>query len=180
MTCCAAVSGSFVGVRRFLAAFHHEETPLSRWEGEGEGGSVGGMDCERAGDTRLGVAVEMFNIARTFSSIRRRSSASWVRMRSASRRERSRSRSASRSSSSSVGRPEETALPTLLTKEPTRWAKLDAKREMEGFGDCGRRPHVASGSSPLSSSEPSELSISPVFGSTLKLERSGEGDLGRG
>jgi len=138
MTCCAAVRGSFVGVRRFLAAFHHEEIAPSRWEEVGEGFSVEGMDCERAGEMCLGVAVVVVvvvNIARTFSSMIRRSSASRVRIRSASRRERSRWRSASRSSSSSVGRLEETVLPTLLTKEPTRWAKLDAKWEIEGFGE---------------------------------------------
>ena len=51
MTCCAAVSGSFVGVRRFLAADHQEVIPFSRWEGVGEGVSKEGMDCERAGET---------------------------------------------------------------------------------------------------------------------------------
>ena len=38
-----------------------------------------------------------------------------------------------RSRSSSAGRPEETPLPTLPTREPTRWTKLDAKWEMYGF-----------------------------------------------
>jgi len=61
-----------VGVRRFLAALQHEETALSRWEGVGERSSIGDMDCERAGETCLRGAAEMFNNARTFSFMRRR------------------------------------------------------------------------------------------------------------
>jgi hypothetical protein len=79
------VNGSFVGMKRFLAAFHHGETALSRWEGVGEAFSIGGMECERAGETCLrGVA----GIARYFSSMRRlgHSSTSWVRICSASHR----------------------------------------------------------------------------------------------
>jgi len=49
MTSCATVSGSFVSVRQFLAAFRHEENAVSGWEGEGF--SIGGMECERAGET---------------------------------------------------------------------------------------------------------------------------------
>src|SRR6266852_3312115 len=81
MTCCATVSGSFVGVRRFLVAFRYENA-LSGWEGEGF--SIGGMECERAGETHLAA----LSNARTFTSVRRRPSASWVIIRSASRRER--------------------------------------------------------------------------------------------
>ncbi len=36
MTCCAAVRGSFVGMRRFLPAVHHEEIGLSCWDDVGE------------------------------------------------------------------------------------------------------------------------------------------------
>jgi len=82
MTSCATESGSFVGVRRFLAVFRHEANAPSRWEGEGF--STVGMECERAGETHLAA----LSNARTFTSVRRRPSASWVIIRSASRRER--------------------------------------------------------------------------------------------
>ena len=70
MTCCAAVRGSFVGVRRVLAADHQEEMGLSRCERVGEGVSNEGIDCERAGDICLGVVCVVFSIERTFSSMR--------------------------------------------------------------------------------------------------------------
>jgi hypothetical protein len=50
----------FVGVGRFLTAFHHEETALSC--GGKEEISIGDMKCECAGETHQ-AAVKMSNIA---------------------------------------------------------------------------------------------------------------------
>jgi hypothetical protein len=68
MIYCAAVRGSFVGMRGFLMALY-QEGPLSRWEEAREGRPNGGMVCERAGEMWLGEPCTFCTITNTFSSI---------------------------------------------------------------------------------------------------------------
>ena len=116
-------SFSFVGVNLLFAAVH--QFPPDFGEIEGEGGSDIVWDRDGGG----GKDSPIFFIPSIFSSAIRRSSASRVRIRSASLLLFSRSRLDSASSSASVGKR------VPATKFPTRCAKLAASWDTEDEGE---------------------------------------------
>lgn len=143
-------SFSLVGVSFDFAACHQPVTP-SLAEEAGEGGLGRVWDLPRGGGNACGEPE--FIMAKTRSSIARRSSASRVSIRSASRLLRSHSRCASASNSASVGRAR---LPGAgLMNEPTRCARLVANWLTDaGVGDW-LRSHARAASSLSSSSSSS-------------------------
>ena len=145
ITCWAGVRGSLslVGVSLDFAACH-QPAPPSLAEEAGDGGLGRVWDLPRGGGN--GCGEPEFIMAKTRSSIARRSSASRVSIRSASRLLRSRSRCASASSSASDGRAR--LADGGLMSELTRCAKLAANWDTDaGVGDW-LRTHVSSSSSP--------------------------------
>ena len=167
MTCWAGVRGSLslVGVSLDFAACH-QPGPPSLADEAGEGGLGRVWDLPRGGGNDWGEPE--FIMARTRSSIARRSSASRVSIRSASRLLWSRSRCASASSSASEGRGR---LPGGgLMRELTRCARLAANWVTDaGVGDW-LRTHVRSASSSSSLSSPDWLSCEVRLG-TKSLRR---------
>lgn len=144
ITCCAGVRGSFslVGVSLDFAACHQPVTP-SLAEEAGEGGLGTVCDLPRGGGNALGDPE--FIMAKTRSSTVRRSSASRVSIRSASRLLRSRSRCASASNSASDGRPRVAG--AGLMNEPTRCARLAANWDTDAGGEWLPAHLLASSSS---------------------------------
>lgn len=173
ITCWAGVrdSLSLVGVSLDFAACH-QPVPPSLADEAGEGGLGKVWDLPRGGGNDWGEPE--FIMANTRSSTARRSSASRVSIRSASRLLWSRSRCASASSSASDGRAR---LPGGgLMNEPTRCARLAANWVIDaGVGDW-LRTHVRSApslsSSSSSSSWPDRLSCECLLGT--KSFRRGE------
>lgn len=176
--CWAGVRGSLslVGVSLDFVACHQPVTP-SLADEAGEGGLGNVWDLPRGGGNELGDPE--FIMAKTRSSIARRSPASWVSISSASRLLRSRSRCASASNSASDGR---VRLPGAgLMNEPTRCAKVAANWVTDAVGDW-LRAHVRSASllsSSSSSSSPEWLSCEFLLG-TKSLRRGECGLRGEG
>ena len=120
-------SFSFVGVSLLFAAVHQVPPDFGEIEGEGGSDIAWGIRDEGGGkDSPISF------IPKILSSAFRRSSASRVRIRSASLLLFSRSRLASASSSASVGKWG-TRVPA--TKFPTRCAKLAASWDTEDEGE---------------------------------------------
>ena len=140
---------SLVGVNLFFAAVHQLCDSFCELDGEGGLGIV----CDREGGG--GRLLVLPIIARTLSSTRLRSSASLVKIRSASRRLLSRSRSASASSSASDSiEPDMGDRGAIDPKKvPTRSLRLEARFETEEEGEGDRSCQLCGSSSSSSSSE---------------------------